>query len=146
MTSSGQTSFGSDCIIYPITNKATTDSWCQYMYTFLLLICYNDWWRKTKNVLKQQPLSLFQINNLLTIQGTAQPITRKKQRRSDVIMRPPSSSSVRRSARRRSSGATLDLSGIVRKETPRTNVLGFLQQGWESMIVSQTYYKFVFDF
>ncbi|KAK7114323.1 serine-rich adhesin for platelets-like [Littorina saxatilis] len=71
------------------------------------------------------------IQNMLTVQGTAQPITRRKQRVSDVIMRPPLSTSTRKVAKRRSSVGGLDLDDVTRKFTPRTNILGFLDQAPE---------------
>ena len=66
---------------------------------------------------------------MLAVQGTAQPITRRKQRRSDVAMRPPASTSTRRAAPRRSSISSLDLEDVTRRFTPRTNIAGFLEQG-----------------
>ncbi|KAK7505612.1 hypothetical protein BaRGS_00002883 [Batillaria attramentaria] len=71
------------------------------------------------------------IQNMLTIQGTAQPVTRRQKRVSEHAMPPPQSSSTRRRGRRRSSLAAPDLEDVTRKFTPRTNIAGFLEQAPE---------------
>ncbi|XP_076449645.1 uncharacterized protein LOC143286021 [Babylonia areolata] len=71
------------------------------------------------------------IQNMLTMQGTAQPVTRKRKRMSDVGMPPPSSSRGRKTARRRSSVSAVDLDDVTRRFTPRTNIVGFLEQAPE---------------
>lgn len=94
--------------------------------------------RQTKNSLKamagakeEEITPRHIIQNMLTVQGTAQPVARKRKRLSDVVMGPPSSTRSRKTARRRSSLSAIDLDDVTRKYTPRTNIAGFLEQAPE---------------
>lgn len=73
---------------------------------------------------------------MLSVHNTAQPATRQQKRvsRSEVSLR---KTVVHKTAVRRSVSATPDLEDVAKKYTPRTNIVGLLEQGKKNFSTMQ---------